>query len=137
MCHDHASCLQLQIYIQVCNDVTTRSLSYYIVLYIAARWKRGPEFILYTTSHGTYFFCFNIHGKSFQKLCLCLGASYILHCLYFKDFLKFFGKYGFRSSLINGHTDFRPDFADFRNYSGPYDRHTYSPPPKKTRKQTD
>ena len=27
--------------------------------------------------------------------------------------------------------DFRPDFADFRNFSGPYDGHTYSPPEKK------
>ena len=37
VCHDHASYLQLQIYIQACNDITTRSLSYYIVLYIAIR----------------------------------------------------------------------------------------------------
>ena len=27
--------------------------------------------------------------------------------------------------------DFRPDFANFRNFSGPYDGHTYSPPQKK------
>ena len=39
--------------------------------------------------------------------------------------------------LTNGRTDFRPDFADFRNFSGPYDEHTYSPPQKKTQKQTD
>ena len=26
--------------------------------------------------------------------------------------------------------DFRPDFADFRNFSGQYDGHTYSPPKK-------
>ena len=46
-------------------------------------------------------------------------------------------KNGFRSSLINGRTDFRLNFADFRNFSGPYDGHTYSPPPQKTRKRTD
>ena len=46
----------LQVYIQACNDVTTRSLSYCIVFYIAARYKIGPEFILHTASHGTIFF---------------------------------------------------------------------------------
>ena len=35
MCDDHAS--YLQVYTQACNDVATRSLSYYIVLYSAAR----------------------------------------------------------------------------------------------------
>ena len=38
---------------------------------------------------------------------------------------------------MNGRTDFRPNFADFRNFSGPYDGHTYSLPLKKTRKRTD
>ena len=37
VCDDHSSYLQLQVYTQTCNDVTTRSLLYYIVLYIAAR----------------------------------------------------------------------------------------------------
>ena len=53
---------------------------------------------------------------------------YIAHTL--KIFL-IFGKNGFRSSLINGPMDFRPDFADFWNFSGLYDGHTYSPPKKK------
>ena len=66
-----------------------------------------------------------------------LGASYISHRLYFSYFFAFFGKNGFRSFLTNGRTVFCPDFADFRNFSGPYDRHTYSPPPKKTYKWTD
>ena len=51
--------------------------------------------------------------------------------LYFRHLFTFFGKNGFRSFLTNGRTDFRPDFADFRNLSGPYDGHTYSPPQKK------
>ena len=39
---------------------------------------------------------------------------------------------------MNGRTDFRPNFADFRNFSGPYDGHTYSLPlKKKKRKRTD
>ena len=131
MCDDHASYLQLQVYIQACNDVTTRSLSYCIVFYIAARYKTGPEFILHSASHGTTSFRFNIYGNFFQKLCLQRGASYISHRLYFRHFFTFFGKNGFRSFLTNGRTDFRPDFADFRNFSGPYDGHTYSPPKKK------
>ena len=49
------------------------------------------------------------------------GASYISHRLYFRHFFTFFGKNGFRSFLTNGRTDFRPDFANFRNFSGPYD----------------
>ena len=65
------------------------------------------------------------------------GASYISHRLYFRHFFTFFGKNGFRSFLTNGRTDFRPNFANFRNFSGPYDGHTYSPPKKKTRKRTD
>ena len=66
-----------------------------------------------------------------------LGASYILHRLYFKYFFTFFGKNGFRNYLTNGRTDFCIDFANFRNFSGPYDGHTNSPPQKKTRKRTD
>ena len=84
-----------------------------------------------------YFFRFNIYGNFSQKLCLQRGASYISHRLYFRHFFTFFGKNGFRSYLTNGRTDFCPNFANFRNFSGPYDGHTYSPPKKKTRKRTD
>ena len=117
-----------QVYIQACNDGTTRSLLYYIVLYIAAREKTSPEFKLHSASYRTIFFASINTGIPSKKLCLQLGASYILHRLYFKYFFTFFGKNGFRNYLTNGRTDFCIDFANFRNFSGPYDGHTNSPP---------
>ena len=81
MCDDHASYLQLQVYIQACNDVTTRSLSYCIVFYIAARYKIGPEFILYTASHGTIFFAL-IYTGIFPKNSVCNVAQVIHHIAY-------------------------------------------------------
>ena len=44
-----------QVYIQACNDGTTRSLLYYIVLYIAAREETSPEFKLHSASYRTIF----------------------------------------------------------------------------------
>ena len=81
MCDDHASYLQLQVYIQACNDVTTRSLSYCIVFYIAARYKTGPEFILHTASHGTIFFAL-IYTGIFPKNCVCNAVQVIYHIAY-------------------------------------------------------
>ena len=81
MCDDHASYLQLQLYIQACNDVTTRSLSYCIVFYIAARYKIGPKFILYIASHGTTFFAL-IHTGIFPKNYVCNAAQVIYHIAY-------------------------------------------------------
>ena len=66
----------------------------------------------------------------FKKLYLQLGIFYISHRNYF-NFLMLFWKYGFRSFIINGRTDFCLDFINFRDFSGPYDGHTYSPPLKK------
>ena len=44
-----------QVYIQACNDVTARSLLYYIVLYIVAKEKTSPEFKLHSASYHTIF----------------------------------------------------------------------------------
>ena len=81
MCDDHASYLQLQVYIQACNDVTTRSLSYCIVFYIAARYKTGPEFILHSASHGTTSFAL-IYTGIFSKNYVCNAAQVIYHIAY-------------------------------------------------------
>ena len=131
MCDDHASYLQLQVYIEACNNVTTRSLSYCIVFYIAARYKTGPKFILHSASHGTTSFAL-IYTGIFSKNFFYNAAQVIYHIAYtLGTFLQLYGKNGFRSFLTNGCTDCRPDFADFRNFRGPYDEHTYSPPQKK------
>ena len=81
MCDDDASYLQLQVYIQACNDVTTCSLSYYIVLYIAAKYKTGPEFILYSASYGTTSFAL-IYKGIFPKNHVCNAAQVIYHIAY-------------------------------------------------------
>ena len=81
MCDDHASYLQLQVYIQVCNDVTTRLLSYCIVFYIATRYKTGPEFILHSASHGTTSFAL-IYTGIFSKNYVCNAAQVIYHIAY-------------------------------------------------------
>ena len=66
-----------------------------------------------------------------SKNYVCNSAQVIYHIAYtLGTFFTFFGKNGFRSFLINGRTDFRPDFADFRNFNCLYDGHTYLPPKK-------
>ena len=92
MCDDHASYLQLQVYIQACNDVTTRSLSYYIVLYIAARYTTGPEFLLHSVSHGTTSFAL-IYTGPFSTNYVCNAAQVIYHIAYtLSTFLHFLVK---------------------------------------------
>ena len=67
-----------------------------------------------------------------SKNYVCNSAQVIYHIAYtLGTFLHFLIKTDSKVFLTNGHTDFRPDFADFRNFSGPYDRHTYLPPQKK------
>ena len=92
MCDDHASYLQLQVHIQACNDVTTRSLSYCIIFYIAARYKTGPEFILHSASHGTTSFAL-IYTGIFSKNYVCNAAQVIYHIAYtLGNFLHFLVK---------------------------------------------
>ena len=64
-----------------------------------------------------------IHSKNY----VYNSVEVIYHIAYS---LEIFGKYRFRRFLINRRTDFRLGFADFRNFSGPYGGHTYSPPQK-------
>ena len=81
MCDDHASYLQLQVYIQACNDGTTRSLLYYIVLYIAAREETSPEFKLHSASYRTIFFA-SINTGIPSKNYVCNSAQVIYYIAY-------------------------------------------------------
>ena len=89
------SYLQLQVYIQACNDVTTCSLSYCIVFYIAAKYKTGPEFILHSASYGTTSFAL-IYKGIFPKNYVCNAAQVIYHIAYtLGTFLHFLVKMDF------------------------------------------
>ena len=72
-----------QVYIQACNDGTTRSLLYYIVLYIAAREETNPEFKLHSASHGTTFALIYIGIPSKNYVCnsaqVIYRIAYTLH----------------------------------------------------------
>ena len=81
MCDDDARYLQLQVYIQACNDVTTCSLSYCIVFYIAAKYKTGPKFVLHSASYGTTSFAL-IYNGIFPKNYVCNAAQVIYHIAY-------------------------------------------------------
>ena len=68
-----------QVYIQACNDGTTRSLLYYIVLYIAAREKTSPEFKLHSASYRTIFFAsINTGIPSKNYVCNSAQATYYI-----------------------------------------------------------
>ena len=70
-----------QVYIQACNDGTTRSLLYYIVLYIAAREETSPEFKLHSASYRTIFFA-SINRGIPSKNYVCNSAQVIYYIAY-------------------------------------------------------
>ena len=88
MYDDHASYLQLQVYIQACNDFTTRSLLYYIALYIAAREKTSPEFKLHSASYRTIFASINTGIPS--KNYVCNSAQVLYYIAYILSILLHF-----------------------------------------------
>ena len=89
MCDDHASYLQLQVYIQACNDITTRSLLYYIVLYIAAKEKTSLKFKSYSASYYTTFFA-SINTGIPSKNYICNSAQVIYRIAYTLDIFHIF-----------------------------------------------
>ena len=70
-----------QAYIQEWNDITARSLLYYIVLYIVAKEKTNPEFKLHSASYRIIFFA-SINMGIPSKNYVCNSAQVIYYIAY-------------------------------------------------------
>ena len=97
------------------------------------QWRYNSLVIIpHSTSYSITFIASTSTGIHSKKY-VYNSAQVIYHIAHsLRTFKHFFDKYGFRSLLINERMDFHPDFADFRNFSGMYNKHTDSPPKKNT-----